>query len=63
MKQKIIQVECSECSKIFETIQYWYGHKEICDDCIKQRDLRDRCKRHKGRDGKNCMFCELEAKF
>ena len=58
-----ITVKCLECDIEFVVATHWYGHQEICDDCNKERTLRNNCKRHLGRDGKDCYPCQLEGKF
>ena len=63
MKQKMVMTKCQECGKEWKEERRWYGQSEICSDCGKERDLRNRCKRHLGRDGKDCYACQLEGSF
>ena len=63
MKQKMVMTKCQECGKEWKEKKKWYGQSEICKTCADERTLTNNCKRHLGRDGKDCYPCQLEGKF
>lgn len=63
MKQKMVTAKCFECGKEWLEKYTWYGQSEMCSDCVKERTLKNNCKRHLGRDGKDCYPCQLEGRF
>lgn len=56
---------CNKCGKKIKviggyfTVKYW----ETCNECIHKDKLKNNCKRHGGKLGKNCSICKLEGRF
>jgi len=60
---QLVNVKCQSCGKEWKEVKRWYGQSEVCGDCVQERIRKNNCKRHGGRDGKDCSMCKLEAKF
>ena len=64
MKQKYLVI-CELCNGEKRIDGYFTAkYYQLCDKCVKERDMKIRCKRHKG-NGKSrtCDFCRIEGRF